>query len=421
MMTTLIHRDNCRLCRSKKIQLVVKLAPIPLAEKYTSTADAKGAESFPIDLYMCLDCGHVQVLDVIDSDTLWDDYTYHSGQTKGIVEHFEQVAGKVVSRHGPAAGSLVIDVGSNDGSLLRQFKQRGHKVLGIDPAKDIASNATASGIGTIPELMSVSLAREIRDKHGPASVITAFNVFAHADDMGGMADSIRTMLAADGVFLFEVQYLMDIIDHMLLGTIFHEHMSHHSLKPMIQFLGLHDMELIDVERVTIQKGSIIGTAQPKGGPRKAGPAVAELLALETARRLDRPETVMEFGRKLDKLRSQTAKLVHEWKGRGATVAGYGAARSGPTLIAQLDLGKVIGCIFDDHPQKVGKFSPGDRIPVLPTSELYKRRPDYVIILAWIHAKKIIAGNRKYLEDGGHFVVCCPEVQVIGANSTPTNL
>jgi hypothetical protein len=421
MKARVFHRDNCRLCHSRNVKQVVKLAPIPLAEKYTTTADAQGADSFPIDLYMCLDCSHVQVLDVIDSDTLWDDYTYHSGQTKGIIEHFEHVAEKVVSRYRPAAGSLVIDVGSNDGSLLRQFKERGHRVLGIDPAKAIAREATASGIETIPELLSVELARRIRDKHGPASVITAFNVFAHADDMGGMADSIRLMLTADGIFLFEVQYLMDIIDHMLLGTIFHEHMSHHSLKPMIQFLGRHEVQLIDVERVTIQKGSLIGTAQPKDGPRKASPAVGELLALEAARQLDRPETVMEFGQKLEKLKSQTAQLVTEWKRRGATVAGYGAARSGPTLIAQLDLGNVISCIFDDHPQKVGKFSPGDHIAVLPTSELYERKPDYVIILAWIHAKKIIAGNRRYLEDGGHFVVCCPEVQVIGADSTPTNL
>ena len=421
MKTVLVHRDNCRLCQSRNVKLVVKLAPIPLAEKYSSTADAKGADTYPIDLYMCEDCGHVQVLDVIDSDTLWDDYTYHSGQTKGIVEHFEQVAEKVVSRYRPATGSLVIDVGSNDGSLLRPFQRRGYRVLGIDPAKDIARKATESGVETIPELMSVELARRICETHGRASVITAFNVFAHADDMGGMADSIRSILAPDGVFLFEVQYLMDIIDHMLLGTIFHEHMSHHSLKPMIQFLDRHGMELIDVERVTIQKGSIIGTAQPKGGPRRASAAVGELLALETKRQLDRPETVMQFGAKLEKLKEQTAELVKEWKRRGATVAGYGAARSGPTLIAQLNLGKVISCIFDDHPQKVGKFSPGYRIPVLPTSELYKRKPDYVIILAWIHAKKIVAGNRKYLDEGGHFVVCCPEVQVIGADSALSNL
>jgi SAM-dependent methyltransferase len=410
------HRDTCRLCLSSDVELVVKLAPIPLAEKYSTTPSAGEAEVFPIDLYMCLACGHVQVLDVIDSETLWDDYTYHSAQTKGIVEHFEQVAEEVVTKNRPAAGSLVIDVGSNDGSLLRPFQRRGHRVLGIDPAREIARKATAAGVETIPELMSIALARNIREKYGSAAVVTAFNVFAHADDMGGMADSICHMLAPDGVFVFEVQYLMDIVDHLLLGTIFHEHMSHHSLKPMVRFLDAHGMELIDVKRVTIQKGSIIGTAQRKGGPRKTSVAVAELIALEESRGVDKPEFVKEFGRKLDRLRSQTAGLVKEWKSHGAKVAGFGAARSGPTLISQLDLGNVIGVIFDDHPQKVGKFSPGDQIAVRPSAELYEQRPDYVIILAWIHAKKIIASNRKYLEQGGRFVVCCPEVQVIDATT-----
>lgn len=419
MKTRVFHRDNCRLCASHNVELVVGLAPIPLAEKYT-TVDQPGEDSgvYPIDLYMCLDCGHVQVLDVIDSETLWDDYTYHSGQTKGIVAHFEEVAEKIVRAYRPAAGSLVVDLGSNDGSLLRPFKQRGHRVLGIDPAKDIARTATESGIETIPELITQDLARKIREKHGSASVVTAFNVFAHADDMAGMAESIRILLAPAGIFQFEVQYLMDIIDNMLLGTIFHEHMSHHSLKPMQQFLGCHGMALIDVERVTIQKGSIIGTAQLIGGSRPVSPSVGALLALEMQRQLDRPETVKQFARRLEQLRKETGELVSDWKHRGATVAAYGAARSGPTLIAQLGLANIIGCIFDDHPQKVHKLSPGDRIPVLPTEELYRRQPDYVIILAGIHAKKIVADNRRYLEQGGHFVICCPEVQVIGANSAP---
>jgi SAM-dependent methyltransferase len=422
MAATVRHRDNCRLCLSRHVELVVALKPIPLAEKYTTSAGpADGTDVFPIDLYMCRDCGHVQVLDVIDSETLWDDYTYHSGQTKGIVEHFEQVAAKAVTRYGPPPGGLVVDVGSNDGSLLRPFQRRGLRVLGVDPAKEIARKATATGVETIAALMSPELARRIRHDHGPAAIVTAFNVFAHADDMGALADSIRLLLAPDGVFLFEVQYLMDIIDLTLLGTIFHEHMSHHSLRPMVEFLARHDLELIDVERVTIQKGSIIGTAQPRGGPRRPTSAVDDLLALEKERGLDRPETVRQFGVKLDRLRAQTAALVEEWKSRGATVAGYGAARSGPTLIAQLELGRVLTCIFDDHPQKVHKLSPGDRIPVRPTSELYERRPDYVIILAWIHAKKIVAANRRYLEEGGHFVICCPEVQVIGADTSTTAL
>jgi SAM-dependent methyltransferase len=395
---------------------VVKFAPVPLAEKYTTPDEKDDAEVYPLDLYMCKDCGHVQLLDVIDSETLWDDYTYHSGQTKGIVEHFQEVAESVAQRRHPPAGSLVIDVGSNDGSLLRPFKERGFRVLGIDPAKEIARTATASGIETLPELMTPALAANIRQKYGPAAVVTAFNVFAHADDMAGMAESIRLMLAPDGVFLFEAQYLMDIIDNMLLGTIFHEHMSHHSLKPMIAFLKRHGMELIDVERNSIQKGSIIGTVQLQGGPRTVQAAVAELLALETKKKLDSPETIKGFATRLEQNRRKIAELVAGWKSQGATIAAYGAARSGPTFIVQFGLGDAISYIFDDHPQKVNKLSPGHRIPVAPTSELYKRKPEYVFILAWVHAKKIVQSNRKYLEQGGHFVVLCPDVQVVSANS-----
>lgn len=405
-------RDNCRLCSSKKLEIVLKLAPIPLAEKYTTPGSDYAEEAlYPVDLYMCGDCGHVQILDVIDSDRLWDDYTYHSGQTKGIVEHFENIAANITEKHRPRTG-LVIDVGSNDGSLLRPFKARGHKVLGVDPAKEIARKATESGIETIPALMTAALAAEIREKHGLASVITAFNVYAHADDLNGMTASIRSMLAPDGIFVFEAQYLLDIVDKLLLGTIFHEHMSHHSLAPLVPFLDRHGLEIIDVERNTIQMGSIVGVTQPKGGPRRVSPAVAEMLALEKERGLEKPETVRELGTRLAGLRRKVDELVAGWKRSGASVAGYGAARSGPTLIVQFGLERVIEYILDDHPQKVDKLSPGHRMPVVATSELYTRKPDYVVILAWIHAKKIILNNQRYLDEGGRFVICCPEVRVI---------
>jgi hypothetical protein len=144
--------------------------------------------------------------------------------------------------------------------------------------------------------------------------------------------------------------------------------------------------------------------------------VGKLLDLEAERRLDRPETVRQFADRLEQLKRKIGGLVADWQHRGLTIAGYGAARSGPTLIVQFGLGETIQYIFDDHPQKVHKYSPGHRIPVVPTAELYRRMPDYVIILAWIHAKRIVANNRKYLEQGGHFVICCPEVQVIGADT-----
>jgi SAM-dependent methyltransferase len=411
---TVFHRESCRLCDSHKVERVLKLEPIPLSENYTADAEAgRRAARYPVDVYMCADCGHVHQLDVIDSKSLWENYTYYSGEAKGMLAHFADVAAKLMQRYRPAAGSLAIDIGSNDGSLLKPFKAAGHKVLGIDPAKEIARQATAAGIETIPELMSLELARRIRRERGPASVVCMFNAFAHADNMGEVADSIREMLAPEGVFVFEAQYLMDILDRMLIATIFHEHMSHHSVKPLVRFLGAHGLELIDIERAPIQHGSIIGSVQLKGGKRPVQPSVDALLALEAERKLDKPETLREFAGRVSLLRERTSALAARWKKDGRSIAGYGAARSGPTLISQLGLSGAIQYIVDDHPQKVGRYSSGDGIPIVPTAELLKRMPEYTVILAWVHSAKIIETNREYLEKGGHFVVLCPETRVVG--------
>lgn len=414
MQITVYRRKTCRLCDGSNVELVVSLAPTPVAEKYVTKEQAgKDQESYPLDLYMCRDCSHVQLLDVVDPKFVFDSYTYSSSNTSGIVKHFETCADNIVSHLKPAPKALAVDIGSNDGALLRCFQNRGLRVLGVDPAKEIAQKATKSGIETLAEFLSLDLARKIKKERGPASIVTAFNVFAHADDLGGMADSIRELLAPNGVFVFEVSYLLDVIDRMLLGTIFHEHLSYHSVRPMRDFLRRHGMELIDVERVTIQGGSFIGTAQLIGGPHSISSSVGELLELEKTRGLDQPEATRDFATRLKKVKDELGGMLADFQRQGMTIAGYGAARSGTTLISQMDLGNVLSFIVDDSPEKQNKLSPGHHIPVLPTKAVYERRPEYVFILAWIHAKKIIENNRKYLEQGGHFVVCFPEVKIIG--------
>jgi 2-polyprenyl-3-methyl-5-hydroxy-6-metoxy-1,4-benzoquinol methylase len=416
MLATVSHRQTCRLCDSKNVERVVSLQPIPLSENYSTDRNlAANAPRYPVDVYMCADCGHVQHLDVIDPKDLWDSYTYYSGDAKGMPEHFQQVSEKVIRKCNPPPDSLVIDIGSNDGSLLKPFKQAGLRVLGIDPATEVAQRANDSGIPTIPSLMSLDLARRIREEHGPAQVICAFNVFAHADDLGEMVESVRVMLAPDGLFFFEAQYLLDIIDGVLIATIFHEHMSHHSVKPLVKFLDRHGLELIAVERARIQHGSLIGAVQLKGGHRPVEDSVKQLLALEVDRQLGELQTLRDFDAKVKQLRDRTASLVATWKKQGAKIAGYGAARSGPTLISQLGLAGAIEYIVDDHPQKVGKYETGDGIPVVPTSELSKKMPDYTVILAWVHSQKIIESNQEYLDKGGHLVVLCPETRIVGKN------
>ena len=414
MEITRSKRDVCRLCEAKNLELVVPLAPTPVAEKYLTKNQLDQKEIIcPLDLYMCKSCGHVQLLDIVDPKFLYSDYTYSSGNSSGLVQHFKEYADKIIDKYKPNENSLVIDVGSNDGTLLGFFKKYGLKVLGVDPAKEIAEKATSKGIKTLPEFMNIELSQRIKNEYGLAKIITANNAFAHMDDLIGMLKSIRALMRTDGIFVFEVSYLLDVIQKVLLGTIFHEHHSYHSLKPLMKFMKRYDMEIIDVERVTIQGGSLIGTVQLVGGPHKISSSVGKLIELEEKYKLDNTETLKIFSYRMKKLKNELGSMLANYKKQGKTIAGFGAARSGTTLITQMGIGKMLDFIVDDNPEKQGKFTPGDHILVKSTNTIYEKRPDYLFILAWIHAKKIMRNNKKYIDEGGHFIICFPEVNIIG--------
>lgn len=412
------HRDTCRLCDSKRLQRVLSLKKTAPADKYV-TKDCVGLpeKTFPLDLHLCLDCGHVQLLDILDAVFLFnDDYMYVSSGTKSLIEHFDQVAHIAVDEYGVRSGDLVIDVGSNDGSLLRCFQKLGCKVLGIDPVQHIAERAIASGIPTLPEFLTSAVAQKIKQEHGGAAAVCAFNVYAHTDDLAGMTGSIRDMLASNGIFIFEVSYLLDVVERMLLGTIFHEHMSYHSVKPLLQFLDRHGFELIDVRRNSIQGGSVVGIARLTRGPHGRSPSVSELVKLEDSHQLDHPQTFENFCARLADLKQQISRMMVEIQREGKTVWGYGAARSGTTLISEMDLGNVIKYIVDDSPEKQKKYSPISHIEIRHSTSLLEEQPDYVIILAWIHADRIIQKNQEYLKQGGKFIVCVPDIRVVGAEA-----
>lgn len=409
-------RTTCRLCDSPKVELVCPLKPTPVAEKYRATREeALSIPAVSLDLYRCDECGHVQILDLVDSSYLFDaDYTYRSGQTKGIVEHFQQYAESAWNRLGLKSGDLVVEVGSNDGTLLNEFKTRGARVIGVDPASTIAREANERGVETITGFFTPEVATRIAAGHGKAKLVVANNVFAHADDLQSIAYGISQVIADDGVFMFEVSYVKDVLDHCLLGTIFHEHFSYHAVKPMQRFLRRYGLELFHVERNTIQGGSIIMSARAAGAAYATDASLTDILALEESTGLNTRSALADFAAKLEHLERQTMEFVRRVKAEGKTIAGFGAARSGTTLIAQLEIGDVIDCIFDDHPDKAGKYSAGFGIPVFKTSEIASRKPDYIIILAWVFAKKIMASNEGYTAAGGRWVTCVPELQITPA-------
>ena len=410
---TKLKRDICRLCESPKLELVVPLLPTPVAEKYLTKEQLNQEEVIcPLDLYMCKNCGHVQLLDIVEPQFLYSDYTYSSGNSSGLVKHFKEYADEIMQKYKPKKNSLVIDVGSNDGTLLNFFKDYGLKVLGVDPAKEIAEKATLNGIKTLPKFMSMKLSQSIKKEYGLAKIITANNAFAHSDNLIKMLRSIKDVMSEDAIFVFEVSYLLDVIQKVLLGTIFHEHHSYHSLKPLVKFMKSFNMEIIDVKRVSIQGGSLIGTSQIISGPHKISSSVKKLIDLETKEKLDKTETMKNFAIKMERLKNEIRNVLINYKNKGKTIAGFGAARSGTTLITQMGIGKLLDFIVDDNPEKQGKFTPGDHILVKPTNVIYEKKPDYLIILAWIHSKKIIESHRRYLDEGGHFIVCFPEIKII---------
>ncbi len=413
-MADVIHRrSDCRGCGSRDLELVFSLKPSPIGDAYvTSERVNEPQPSYPIDLYMCRKCGLAQIMDVIDPDVLYGEYIYVTESSLGLTEHFRGYADSVTDRCKLSPGSLVVDLGSNDGTLLRRFQEGGMRVLGVEPASHIAARATAGGIDTIDKFFTPALARQIVADHGHAKVVTANNVFANIDDLMSWVDAVNELLAGDGVFVFESYYLADLIDNMVFDFIYHEHLSAFSVKPIQALFGRVGLELAAVQRVPTKGGSLRYFVQRPGGPLAKDRSVAEMRTLEDNMGLYKKETFLGFANKVDGLKQETREFLAQAKNEGKSIAGFGASITGTTLIYHFEIGGYLDYLVDDNPAKQGRYSPGLHLPVLPSTALYERKPDYVLALAWRYADPFIAKHSAYREQGGRFIVPVPEFRVI---------
>ncbi len=409
------RRATCRLCGARDLALVLQLTPTPPANAFVP-ASALGTpqEVFPLDVFFCRSCGHVQLLDVVDPRILFENYVYVSGTSPAFVAHFQRYAADMIALLGLKPGDLVVDIGSNDGTLLRFFKEAGMRVLGVDPAKQIAAEATAAGLPTIADFFTPELAARIAAEHGAASLITANNMFAHADALDRITDGIAGLLKPGGAFVFEVSYLVDVFQKTLFDTIYHEHVAYHTVKPLIPFFRRHGLEMTDAIRVPSHGGSLRGIARkPAGGVTPAAnESLRAAVAAEEVLGLDREATLAQFGRQIDQLKQDLVSLLRRLKAEGKSIAGFGAPAKATTLMYHFGLGPdIVDFIIDDSPLKQHLFTPGLHVPVLPASVLAERKPDYLVLLAWNFAKPIMDKNPDYRAAGGHFIVPVPRVEV----------
>ncbi len=374
----------------------------------------KKQKKYELACYFCENCGLVQLTIVVDPEIMFKDYVYIPSTAKVMMNNFSNLVHEAVLEKNIGEKSTVIDIGSNDGSLLTFFKTYDCKVLGIDPAENITKLAELNGVPTETVLFDSTSARKIRRKYGQADVITATNVIAHIDNLDEMFKGVDELLKKDGIFITEFPYLLDLVDRLEFDTIYHEHLSYFSLGAWKHMVEKSGFEICGLRRLQIHGGSIRLTHRRKSSKKNLAKKTVEyFLNVEKQKKLDKKETYDMFSEKVLNLKNELTGLINSLKKDGNKIVGYGAAAKGNVLTNFFNIGKdKLDFIVDSTPYKQGLFTPGMDIPVYAENRLQKDVPDYLLILAWNFANEIMEKQEAFRSKGGRFIIPLPEVKII---------
>lgn len=400
------HRiiTGCLLCDHTDLALVLSLEPTPPANQLVKEPIEQ--KKYPLELLQCQNCKHCQISCIVDPAILYRDYYYVSGTSKITREHFRKYAEKLINELKLDSHSFVIDIGSNDGTMLSNFKKQNIKVLGIDPAIKISEQANKNGIETLPEFFNLFTAKDVLKKYSQSDLIVCNNMFAHNDNLNTIVEGIKLLLKDSGSFVFEVSYLMDILDSGAFDLIYHEHIHQHHLTPLIKFFKKFDMIVYDIECIDIQCGSIRIYVSKED--REIRSSVKEIIELE--RVID--NKLEKFSSKINEIRYNLTNLLKQYKSEGKKIIGYGASAKSTTLLHYFGIGtEILDAIIDDSEWKQGYLTPGTHISIVKSNHLCNY--DVCLILSINFADDIIKQNKEFLDRGGIFIVPIPNVKIVG--------
>jgi len=399
--------QNCRLCNSDNFEVFLKLGTMPLAGNFLKKEDVGKENSYPLDVCFCKNCGSVQVLEMIPRDTFFKDYRYLSSVTaKSVLEHFKTYASEIKDRFLPNNG-FVLEVACNDGILLEPLKKLGLNVLGVDPAKNVVRIAKEKGLDVINDYFGLSLSKQILEQYGKTDVIVGNAVFAHVDDLNDILLGVKNLLKDDGVFIFEVNYMGDMIDELQYDVIYHEHTMYHSVLALKKFLEQYDMKIFDVKHLDIRGGTIRIYSSFSNTNFDISDNVQSLLDSELKKGYNKFETFKNFAKKCEDHKSQILNLLHDLKKQGKKIIGYGMSGRGNTMLNYWQAGTdILDYGIDASPERYGRFVPGMHIPIKPPQPIIDA--DYVLLLAWIFADDIIEKEHEFVENGGKFIIPFPK-------------
>lgn len=403
-----IH-TRCRICDAALPPAFLDLGRMPLANSFLPSAGAVAGEAaYPLAVAACPACGLVQLTYVVPADELYRDYIYVSSTSDAVRAHAAALAERMIARHGWGASDLVAEVASNDGTVLKEFRRRGVRVLGIEPARNIAALAVADGIETVPEFFDETLGRTLAPR-GRAAGIIARHVVAHVNDLRGLLRGVDAFLASGGVFALEVPYLGDLVAHREFDTIYHEHLSYFALRPLDRLCGDLGFAVVDVERVSLHGGSVIVSIRRASDGTTPSARVIAMREDEARRRFDMPPALAAFAADVMAWRARFTAFVDGLAAEGAIIAGYGAAAKANTLLNYCpQVARRLTYMLDRSPHKHGKLTPGTHVPVHPVEHWREERPTHLVILAWNFKDEIVRQMKPFADTGGRFVVPIPE-------------
>jgi len=407
------HLKNCQFCNSKKLNLILDLGHQPLCDSLLTKEMLDDSEkTYPLRMFWCEECSLVQLDYCVDGNEVYHpDYPYRTGITKELVEYLETMSDSLILKYNLTQNDLVIDLGSNDGTLLSGFKKNGISVIGVEPT-NIAKIAENNGIETIQEFFTTDVAKKIKNNSGSASLVLATNMFAHMSTIGEVISGIESILKPNGVFVFENHYLMDVIQGGQFDTIYHEHLRTYSLKSLIKLFSYYDFTITDVERGSRYGGNIRVHAT-KGKNQKISKNIQALLDEEEKFGLYKIETYTKFRDRVQKAKIDFMNFLLKAKAENKTVVGNSCPGRSVTLLNYYGVdAELIPYIAEQSTSlKLGMFLPGKLIPIVNNEILLKEQPDYVILLAWHYAEPIM----NQLKERGlksNFVIPLPDLKVL---------
>jgi SAM-dependent methyltransferase len=420
-MTTLSPRGDdpaaghaCRSCRSDDLRTFLSLGKMPLPDRLVHPDRLHEPEPHhPLDVAFCSRCSLVQILEDVPPEKLFvDDYLYFSSFSDHLLEHARRHAHGLIASRGLGPDNLVVELASNDGYMLRNFAERGIPVLGVDPAPDQARTARERGIPTIEEFFGAALATRLRAEGRRADVIIANNVMAHVPDLNGFVEGMRILIADDGVITIENPYVRELVQDCEFDTIYHEHFCYFSCTAVDNLMRRHGLFLNHVELFGDLHG---GTLRWHVGPtEQRSDAVHEYLRAERDTGMDTFGYYRDFGARVQQVCRDLVALLRDLRAQGRSIAAYGAAAKGSTLVNTAGIGTdLVDFVVDRNVHKQGLCMPGTHLPIRAPAALLDDRPDYVLLLAWNFKDEVMAQQAEYLALGGRFIVPVPTPEIIG--------